>query len=55
MDNIPTSEQKSEVNRIIYWSAGILSFVAILGLAIWSQAGAAVYFDRISGAFMGCF
>ena len=55
MNDSPTDQQKSETNRIIYWSTGILSLVAVFGLLIWSQAGVAVYFDKISAAFMGCF
>jgi hypothetical protein len=55
--NIPADEQPHEADTgpIILWSSAILGGIAILGLVLWSQAGSAVFFDRISGAIAGCF
>ena len=50
-----SQQQQRDVNRIILWSVGILAVVVLVGLIAWSQAGAAVFFDRISGAIVGCF
>ncbi len=44
-----------ETNRMIMWSSLVLGFVLVSGLVLWSQAGSAVFFDRISGAIAGCF
>ncbi len=55
MDDLSEQQQAQEVNRLIMWSAGILTFVAVSGMVIWSQVGIAVFFDRISGAIANCF
>ena len=59
MDNqqtqMQTEEQTRELNRIIYWSVGALSLIGILGMMVWSDAGIAVYFDRIAAGFASCF
>lgn len=55
MNDLSEQQQAEEVNRLIYWSAGILAVVAILGLVIWSRVGIAVFYDRISGAIANCF
>ncbi|MCT4656101.1 MAG: hypothetical protein N4A65_09855 [Cohaesibacter sp.] len=46
---------QAEMRRIILWSSGIFGVIAVVGLSFWSQAGSAVFFDRISGAIAGCF
>ena len=55
MDESSQKDNASEVNRIILWSAGILTIIAVFGLTVWSEAGVAVYFDRISASFANCF
>ncbi|WP_319530080.1 hypothetical protein [uncultured Cohaesibacter sp.] len=55
MDKISQKDSAREVNRIILWSAGILTIIAVFGLSVWSDAGVAVFFDRISASFANCF
>ncbi|SNY92513.1 hypothetical protein SAMN04515647_2786 [Cohaesibacter sp. ES.047] len=55
MDEISAKQANREVNRIILWSVGILSLIAIFGLSVWADAGIAVFFDRISASFANCF
>jgi len=55
MNDLSEQQQAEEVNRLIYWSAGILAVVALVGMAIWSRVGIAVFYDRIAGAIANCF
>lgn len=44
-----------DTRSIIIWSSAAMAGIAIVGLALWANAGTAVFFDRISGAIAGCF
>lgn len=51
-----SDDLKSEQsNSLIFWNSAVLGLVLASGLLLWSQAGSAVFFDRISGAIAGCF
>lgn len=51
----PLESPADETNRMILWSSLALASILVLGLVLWSQAGSAVFFDRISGAIASCF
>nr|WP_321445276.1 hypothetical protein [uncultured Cohaesibacter sp.] len=55
MNDMSEQHQVEDVNRLIYWSAGILAAIGVVGLIIWSRVGIAVFYDRISGAIANCF
>ena len=50
-----TLDEQRERQRIVYWSAGLMTLVVLFGLTFWSEAGVAVYFEKISASFAGCF
>lgn len=49
------NKQNSETGRIIVWASLVMAVIIGVGLAVWSRAGTAVYFDRLSAAIVNCF